>query len=99
MFWEVFWEPWPPENHAKVYNYMQFHALDPVRAESLSGSASGRGRGYVFQDLGADWGTHWASVWPLLAVFLSSDFGGGFWQATGTKKYLKQVGRRRGRGL
>ena len=62
VFWEVFWEPWPLGNHAKVYNYMHFHALDPLGAESVSGSASGRGLGCVFQDLGADWDTHWVSI-------------------------------------
>ena len=70
---------------------MHFQGLDLFGAESVSGSASGRGLGCVFQDLGADWGTHWGSKLPLLAVFSSSDFGGGFWQATWTNKYLKQV--------
>ena len=61
MFWEAFGEPGALENHAKVYNYMHFQGLDPFAAESVSGSASGRGLGCVFQDLGADWGTHWGS--------------------------------------
>ena len=85
VFWEVFGEPWTSENHAKVYNYMNFYALDPLGAESVSGSASGRGLGCVFQDLGADGGTHWDSNWQLLAGFSSSDFAGGFWQTPRTK--------------
>ena len=96
---EVFGEPWTSENHAKVYNYMHFHALDPLGAESVSGSASGRGLGCVFQDFGFDWGTHWASVWAVLAADSGSDFGGGFWQATRTKISLKCFARRQGRGL
>ena len=40
---EVFGKPWTSDNHAKVYNYMHFYALDPLGAESVSGSASGRG--------------------------------------------------------
>ena len=81
VFWKVFGEPCPPENHAKVFNYMHFQGSDPLGAESVSGSASGRGLGCVFQDLGTDWGTHWGSNWALLAVFSGSDFGGGFWTA------------------
>ena len=88
VFWEAFGEPWTLENHAKVYNYMHFQGLDPFGAESVSGSASGRGLGCVFQDLGADWGTHWVSILPLFADFSGSDFGGGFGMAK-TKKLLR----------
>ena len=70
VFWWVFGEPWTLENHAKVYNYMQFQGLDPFGAESVSGSASGRRLGCVFQDLGADWGTHWGSNLPLFAFLV-----------------------------
>ena len=42
-FWEAFGEPWTLENHAKVYNYMHFQGLDPFGAESVPGSAFGRG--------------------------------------------------------
>ena len=86
MFWEAFGEPWTLEHHAKVYNYMHFQGLDPFGAESVSGSASGRGLGCVFQDLGADWGTHWGSILQLLAVFSGSDFGAGFGMAKRSEK-------------
>ena len=43
VFLEAFGEPWAFENHAKVYNYMEFHGLDPCGAESVSGSAFGKG--------------------------------------------------------
>ena len=96
---EVFWEPWAFENHAKVYNCMHFHALDPLGAESVSGSASGRGLACVFQFVGSDWGTHWGSNLPLWAAFPGSDFGAGFGMAKRSKQVKKWVGRRQGRGL
>jgi len=74
VFWEAFGEPWTFENHTKVYNYMHFQGLDPFGAESVSGSALGRGLACVFQDLGADWDTHWGSICPLVAAFSGSEF-------------------------
>jgi len=52
----------PLENHIEVYNCMHFHGLDPFGAESVSGSAFGTGPACVFEDLGADWDTHWDSI-------------------------------------
>ena len=89
VFWEAFGEPWTLENHAKVYNYMHFQGLEPFGAESVSGSAFGRGLACVFQDLGADWGTHWGSILLLLVAFSGSDFGGGFGMAKRTEKFQK----------
>ena len=65
MFWEAFGEACAPENHAKVYNYMQFQGLGPFGAESVSGSAFGRDLACIWADLDADWvpiGSLWASV-------------------------------------
>ena len=89
VFWEAFGEPWTLGNHAKVYNRIHFQGLDPFGAESVSGSASGRGLACVFQDLGADWGTHWDSIWQLLAAFSGSDFGGGFGMAKKRENFVK----------
>ena len=81
VFWEAFGEPWTLGNHAKVNNYMHFQGLDPFGAESVSVSAFGRGLAFVFQDFGADWGTHWSSILSLLAAFSGYDFAGGFGMA------------------
>ena len=65
MFWEAFGEAWSPENHAKVYNYMQFQGLGPFGAESVSGSAFGKVLACIWADLapiGAPIGSLWASV-------------------------------------
>ena len=59
---EAFGEPWTFANDAKVCNYMHFQGLDPFGAESVLGSASGRGLACVFQDFGADWDTHGVSI-------------------------------------
>ena len=47
MFGEAIGEPWTFENQAKVYNFMQFQGLDPFGAESVSGSAFGRGLAHI----------------------------------------------------
>ena len=44
---------------------MHFQGLDPFGAESVSGSASGKGLACVFEDVGADLGTHWNSIYVL----------------------------------
>ena len=98
VFWEAFGEPWTFENHAKVYNYMHFQGLDPCGAESVSGSAFGRGLACVFRDLGADRGTHWGSFWPLLAALSGSDFAGGFGMAKKKELKVVEVGGAGGRG-
>ncbi len=51
------WGAWTLENHAKVFNCMHFQGLDPFVAESVSGSAFGRGLAGILCDFGADWGT------------------------------------------
>ena len=99
MFWEAFGEPWTLGNHAKAYNCMQFQGLDRLDAESVSGSAFGRGLAGIPYDLGADWGTHWGSILLVLPAFSGSDFGGGFRKAKRSKKFVKWFGRRQGRGL
>ena len=96
IFWEVFWKPWTLENHTKVYNYMHFQGLDPFGAESVSGSASGRGLGCVLQDFGSDWGTHWDSNLQLLAAFPGSDFG--VWMAKKAKQVPEMQGPAAGAG-
>ena len=60
---------------------MHFQGLGPLGAESGSGSAFGRGLACVFQDFGADWGTHWAPFghfWQFFqGLILEAVFG---WQ-------------------
>ena len=97
MFWEAFWEPWALENHAKVFNSMQFQGLDPFGAESVSGSAFGRGLACVFQDLGADWGTHWGSIlhfWQLFQGLIREAVFG--WQKRAKSLRSELAGRRGG---
>ena len=70
MFWEAFGEAWAPENHAKVYNCMQFQGLGPFEAESVSGSAFRRVLACIWADLGADCGTHWEPVGLCFSVWV-----------------------------
>ena len=55
-FWEAFGEPGALGNHAKVHNYMQLQGLHPFGAESVSGSAFGRGLGCIFLRSGCQLG-------------------------------------------
>ena len=93
------WRLWTLENHAKVCNYMQFQGLDPFDAESVSGSVSGRGLGCVFQDLGADWGTHWIPFSHFEQFFLPLFLEAVFGRQLGVKTLRNGWGRRQGRGL
>ena len=103
MFWEALGEPCTFENHAKVYNHMQFQGLDPFGAESVSGSAFSKGLACSLSNLGADWDTHRGYIWQLLQAFSGSDFGGSFEKAKSNAKFEKLggrggAGRRRGTG-
>ena len=65
MFWEVFGEPWTSGNHAKVYNYMHFHALDPFGTFF-----------WILVPIGAPIGAPFGNFWQLFqGLILEAVFG------------------------